>query len=136
MTAWYTTRANRHGKIESRFTTTPASAVTRAERIDRAPLLDQIIHECPCLWRGKPGRLEQQMDRRRRRLMALKNALQTACREFVPDLPERDPDDSGAFYCRRHQGVEAVYPESGSYRDLGFGRCAIREAPIADAGSV
>ena len=73
--------------------------------------LDKIVHEYSYLWRRKPGRLEQQMEGYRWRLMVNQNAAQAAGGKFGTNLPGRDPYDSGALLCSGHKGVEAIYPK-------------------------
>ena len=68
--------------------------------------------------------------------MVEQNAPQTPRRKIGPNLPGRDPDDSGALLGGRYKGVQAVDPEPARYSDFAFPFAVFLEAPLADPGRV
>src|ERR1700732_380842 len=111
-----------------------AGRASRAKHISIAPSLQEVIDEYPAPRRCLPGGLKQQIKRCRRRLVVEKNALQAASGDIGLNLPERHPHYSGAVFCCRYKGVQAIHPEPARYANSTFWFRALLEAPLGGPG--
>src|SRR6202011_272228 len=107
-----------------------------AKRVDGAPSLQEVINKYPSLWRCQSGRLKQQMERCRRRLIVEENALQASSRNIGINLPGRHSQYSGALFRCRYEGVKAIHPEPTGYADSPFRLRSLLETPLGCPGRV